>query len=128
MCKEAGTTMSAAQTRVCCCAWLFWSIALFGLAADQGSKAAVYDWLPQSQNHIEVGGLQHDAYEIAPRVFSLVRQERLNMGALFGLGNNPETGWIANLIFAVVSAFAALGIICWSFRPSVRNSWVLSVA
>jgi lipoprotein signal peptidase len=108
--------------------WLFWALACFGLAADLGSKYAVNAWLDQGKNHIEVGGLEHRGYAIIPRMFSLVRQEGLNKGALFGMGNDPEHGYKANWVFAGVSTLAAIGIIIWSFRPTVRGSWVLSIA
>lgn len=108
--------------------WLFWCLALVGLVADQASKFSVNAWLDEGQNHIEVGGLEHRGFNIVPRVFSLVRQERLNKGALFGFGNTEDTGDIANRIFAGVSAAAAIAIIFWSFRPSVSRSWVLSIA
>jgi signal peptidase II len=109
-------------------AWLFWSLALAGLCADQGSKFAVNSWLDQNRNHIQVGGLEHKGYGIIPSMFSLVRQERLNEGALFGLGNTEEHGHIANRVFAGVSAIAAIAIVFWSFRTTVKRSWVLSIA
>ncbi|MCS6977551.1 MAG: signal peptidase II [Gemmatales bacterium] len=108
--------------------WLFWTLALAGLTIDLTSKYGVNAWLDQDRHHIHVGGFEHKGYEIIPGMFSLVRQEGLNRGALFGIGNHPEHGNKANLLFAGISAAAAVLITLWSFRRGVTTSWVLSVA
>lgn len=108
--------------------WLFFGLAATGLLADLASKYGVNAWLDQDQHHIHVGGFEHKGYELVPGIFSLVRQEGLNRGALFGLGNDPEHGHKANLLFAGISAAAAVLIVIWSFRRGVAASWVLSAA
>lgn len=108
--------------------WLFAILAVAGFVADLGSKYAVNAWLDQDRHHITVGGFVHKGYEIVPGMFSLVRQEGLNRGALFGLGNHPEHGDKANLLFAGISAAAAVLIVLWSLRRSVVSSWALSLA
>lgn len=108
--------------------WLFVALAVAGFVADLGSKYAVNAWLDQDRHHVTVGGFVHKGYEIVPGMFSLVRQEGLNRGALFGLGNHPEHGDKANLLFAAISAAAAVLIVLWSFRRSVVSSWTLSLA
>jgi lipoprotein signal peptidase len=106
---------------------LFWTLALLGLAADQATKYGVNAWLDKGNNQITVAGVQHPGFELIPRMLSLVRQQGLNQGALFGLGNDPEHGSKANLFFAAVSAIAAVAIVIWSLRSTVSGSWVLSL-
>jgi signal peptidase II len=98
---------------------LFWVLALTGLALDLAGKYAAFSLMePGRAGQIE----------IVPKCFSLLRQEHLNHGALFGIGNTPETGRIANLIFASVSGLAVVAIGWWSFRPSVSGDRLLSMA
>jgi signal peptidase II len=108
--------------------WLFWLVAATFAGADLASKYLVNLWLERGRHRLHVAGSVHNGYEIIPRCFSLVRQEGLNKGALFGLGNHPEHGDKANMFFAVVSAAAAILIVAWSLYPSVGRSWVLSTA
>ena len=105
--------------------YLFWTLALVGAVVDVGSKYAVFSWLDQGRNWIEVGGLQHRGYHLIPGLVSLVRQEQLNRGALFGLGNNPRHGVWSNRVFAVVSALAVIGITAWSFRRNFATDRLL---
>ena len=98
---------------------LFWALALTGLALDLGTKYAAFSLLePGPAGRIEV----------VPKMFSLFRQVQLNQGALFGVGNTPETGQIANIIFAVVSGVAVAAIGWWSFRPTVARDRLLSMS
>jgi lipoprotein signal peptidase len=108
--------------------WLFWTVALIGCPLDIGAKYAVFGWLDEGKNYIEVDGLQHRGYEIIPHMFSLVRQEHLNKGALFGLGNDPDNGHVFNWVFAGVSLIAAILIICWGTRPSVAHDLLLTMS
>jgi signal peptidase II len=98
---------------------LFWALALTGLALDLGTKYAAFSLMEPG----EAGRI-----EVIPKFFSILRQERLNQGALFGFGNTPETGWTANLLFASVSGLAVIVIGVWSFRPSVSGDRLLSMA
>jgi lipoprotein signal peptidase len=87
------------------------------LVADLATKYGVFAWLPPGRAHV-----------VIPRCFSLIHQDSLNQGALFGFGNDPETGWIANLIFACISAIAAFAIGLWSFRERMAHDRVLCIA
>lgn len=121
--------------------WLFWTLALLGLAIDQGSKYWVFAAL--------YGEGQGDEVVLIDEVFSLVAgypnrydpdpgqgflrtlrtvsgdvMPHVNVGALWGqqLGLHGQT---SNLIFAIVSLVAALGIIIWSMIPgNVRDGWL----
>lgn len=59
--------------------------------------------------------------------FSLVAADFVNQGALFGtkLGLPPEH---SNTFFAAVSLLAAIGILAWSFFPSVGRDRVLCIS
>jgi lipoprotein signal peptidase len=107
---------------------LFWMLALGGAALDVGSKYAVFAWLDRGDNRIVVAGRESLGYEIVPGMFSIVRQEQLNKGALFGLGNDRDHGHKSNLAFAVISGLAILAIVAWSFRKSLAGDWVLCIA
>jgi signal peptidase II len=117
--------------------WLFWCLALVGLALDQGSKYGVFYALYNDG--------RGDSRELIPGAFHLTTQfttERdrgegllsplrtwggdqlpyVNNGALFGLGKD------ANALFALVSVAAAAAILGWSTRPASTRDWFLSVA
>jgi lipoprotein signal peptidase len=123
--------------------WLFWSLALIGLALDQTSKYGVFHWLYNEGR----GGKQ----EVVPGAFRLVCQFHLpgdvdpaagwveklrtlggdalpvvNHGALWGLGGEYER--LANGLFAGVSIVAALAIVWWSTRRSMARDWRLCAA
>lgn len=120
---------------------LLWTLALFGVLADLGSKYAVFAVL----YHNGDGGAQ----PIVPGAFELLAQftggreqetgvlanlrtlsgeklPRVNHGALFGMAS--EKGYLANRIFAIVSLLAAGVIIFWSTRPSLTSDWLLCTA
>ncbi len=115
--------------------WLFWSLAVIGLVADQTSKYVVFHQLyegPASKGEVDIvpgvfkllaqytgerdtsEGLLHSLRTISSDVLPQV-----NRGALFGLGST--SGLDANLIFAGVSVLAALAIIFWSARTKARG-------
>jgi signal peptidase II len=97
----------------------FWTLAVTALVLDLGTKYAAFSLMEPG----EPGKV-----DVIPRVFSLFRQTHLNQGALFGFGNTPETGKIANILFAVVSGAAVVAIGSWSFRASVTHDRLLSMA
>jgi lipoprotein signal peptidase len=96
---------------------MFWTIVLLGFALDLGSKYAAFAAYPP-------GG----RWEIIPGIFSIIHQERLNHGALFGFLNNHEDldqARTANGIFMLVSAIAVVAIVFWSFRGSIaKDRWL----
>jgi signal peptidase II len=113
--------------------WLFWCLALLGLAIDQGSKYSVFAWLDN--------GRQNNTHEVIPGAFVLdvqfsrahdpgegtpaadgARRPHVNKGALWGLGSG------GNLWFAVISLGAAVAIILWSCRPRAAREGYLCVA
>jgi len=70
-------------------------------------------------------------WEALPGVFSLVHQEHLNHGALFGFLNNPndeEQSRLANRVFMGVSAVAVALIIGWSVNAPLEKDRLLTVA
>jgi len=127
--------------------WFFWSLALFGLIADQGSKYIVFHQLYGISTPYGPG--VKGEVDIVPGAFKLLAQftgERdkgddtfsslrtwssevlpaVNRGALFGLGSS--NGGDANLVFAVVSVLAAVAIICWSIRKNTRRERFLCLS
>jgi signal peptidase II len=100
----------------------FWTLALLGLTLDLASKYAAFAWLEPGST---------GKWEIIPGIFSLVHQEHLNHGALFGIGNNPDDPdqcQLANRIFTGVSALAVLLIAAWSFKAPLEKDRFLSTA
>ena len=96
---------------------LFWVLALVGLAADLGSKQAIFRWLgPDSPGVYRI-------WEATPETgFQLVAQFKwddgklvphVNHGALFGIGNDQKSP--ANGVFLLISLVAAIALACWSF-------------
>src|SRR5438309_851612 len=100
---------------------LLWGLVLFGTVLDQVTKYGVFKWLYNNGD----GG----RWEVVPSVFRLLAQytdqreaaghllaplrlwsgemlPKVNQGALFGLAG--EYGYLANMIFAVVSIVAAV--------------------
>ncbi len=113
--------------------WLFWTLALVGLAVDQASKYAIFcsgqeSKIPLLDGKFELStqflpgqdsstGLLHFL-----RTFGGDTLPYVNTGALFGMGRD------ANVVFAVVSVVAALAILAWSLRPAAGRDRFLSVA
>lgn len=123
----------------------FVAVALVALVADLASKYQVFRKLHESRTHEFLG-----EYDLIPGWFKFTAQfdpaekpsegvirplqlwsapvmPYVNKGALFGfLGNHRE---LANGLFAVVSAFAAIAISVWVFRSDrVRLDFWLCLA
>jgi lipoprotein signal peptidase len=123
---------------------LFWTLALLGLAFDQGSKYLVF-WQLYNDGR---GG----AHEIMPgfdgfrlettftgqtdpgdhpltplRTWGGDAMPYVNNGALFGakFWLSPEQ---SNRVFAVVSLLAAVAIMYWSTHRTLAQDWVLCTA
>jgi signal peptidase II len=129
------------MSRCCSFRGLFWSLAVFGVAADQISKYRVFQWL--------YDGSGEGTHEVVPGVFRLQTTytsqaetgsgllatlrgwsgevlPRVNHGALFGLGHEHQGS--ANAIFAAISVVAAIAIIYWGTRRAVKGDGILTVA
>ncbi|MCI0377147.1 MAG: signal peptidase II [Gemmataceae bacterium] len=126
-------------------------MALLGILLDQGSKYGIFAWLYNDGRggsfEVLPGAFsltaEFDKVETETGLVPKVETEtgllatlrtlggdvlpRLNKGALFGttLHMSPES---ANLLFALISLSAALGIIVWSTRPSARRDSFLCFA
>lgn len=98
---------------------VFWTIVLVGLALDLAAKEAACAWIDPTENHGK-------GRVIIPGMFSLVHQERVNQGALWGLGN--KYGSAANWIFAGISVAAAGVIVFWIMKPATAGDRVLCTA
>src|SRR5262245_35193884 len=142
MCPQTGSgrVMTVAMGRSY--TWLFWGVAVLGLAIDQGSKYVIF-------THLYNDG-QGGKIEIVPDVFRLEAAYRqpperetgdslaarlrtvsgeylpgVNRGALFGLGGETANG---NRLFAIISFAAAGAIIYWSTRPLATRDRFLCLA
>jgi len=134
--------------------WLFWFLAIGGLAADQTSKYGIFAYLydPETlRGQIEVFSGEtkifghtvacdfHIVASYSPeretgsgflawlRTLSAEHLPYVNQGALFGttLALSPKT---SNLVFALISVLAAGGIVYWSTRASAGRDGVLCAA
>ncbi len=119
--------------------WLLVTLAVFGLAADQGTKYGVFRWL---YTEALVG-----TREVVPGWFRLIAQydrdavpcdcgtlqplqtwsapvlPHVNHGALFGMGGSKKG--TANNFFAAVSVAAAVAIVVWGTRrETARDRWL----
>lgn len=122
---------------------LFWVLTLVGLTLDQGSKYLIFSHL---YNQGEGGEIEliPGAFRIIAK-FTYVRESGdgflshlrtlsgehipyVNHGALFGIGGKDELGHDHNLLFAIISVGAALGIVYCSTRPGVAHDQLLCVA
>jgi lipoprotein signal peptidase len=123
--------------------WLFALLALVGLAADQASKYVVFAKLypgdREGLTQLDVipnyfalrtayTGAQFpdNEWQSPLRTLSGPRVPHVNRGALFGIGNEGESGM--NSVFAVVSVLAAGFILLWAARSSVAQDRFLSIA
>lgn len=122
--------------------WLFWTMAGIGLLLDQSSKYAVFAHLYPPEDHRTgersvVDGFfkfqadyekdtwpEKDANGLMRqlRTLSGERMPAVNRGALFGIGNGN------NWLFAFISVFAGVLIICFSSRPTIVHDGFLSLA
>jgi signal peptidase II len=121
--------------------WLFWSLTVLGLLLDQASKYGVFLLLYNGdlQNHwplipgafhlqVQYTG-QRDPGEglwSRARSWSGDMLPQVNQGALFGLGG--RWGIDSNMVFAVVSVLAAMGIIYWCMRSHTARDRFLCLA
>ena len=127
--------------------WLFWTLALCGLALDQGSKyglfAGLYSegqysglitvvpgvfYLETTYSHLEDDG---QGLLSALRKANGPKLPSVNHGALWGIGNRAEeepAGKDYNHVFAAVSVIAAIAIVLWSLRQSTAGDRWLCVA
>lgn len=120
--------------------WLFWALAVVGLAADQASKYVVFATLydsdpdkvrfiqPVVQDHFSLMTNYTRQVESGESVLSQLRTvsaQRLpevNRGALFGLGAN------LNGFFTLVSIVACVVLLALSTRRTVRADGILCLA
>ncbi len=116
--------------------WLFITLAVVGLTADQVSKYGVFRWLYKDGQFSDRSGTGNTC-ELVPGWFDVIAQfdpdaplcdcgfsflqtwsapvmPRVNHGALFGIGQSRKG--LANGIFAAVSVLAAIGIVLWATR------------
>ena len=128
--------------------WLFWTLALIGFAADQGSKYAIFAWLyadvPTNltadhcdRPYVVIANHFHlvARYSVHPwtgdgllyqlRTISGPNRPMVNHGALFGIGNTQDFG---NLLFMSISLLAAVGVILWTCRRSAARDRYLCIA
>ncbi|MCS7047247.1 MAG: signal peptidase II [Gemmataceae bacterium] len=128
--------MTAADRRY---RWLFWTLALTGLAADQGTKYGVFAWLYTEQITGYASGqpICDAPFVVIPDYFNLCARYTtrpwegsgllhflrtisgpnvpiVNHGALFGIGGETPFG---NALFTVVSLGAAAAITIYIIRP-----------
>ncbi len=118
--------------------WLFWCLAVLGLAADQVSKYGVFAWLDDGSPYPATRDLIPGAFKLdvqftgerdpgegvlgSLRTLWGDRVPKVNKGALWGLGSGMNT------FFAAISLGAALAIIVWSCRPRAAREGFLCVA
>src|SRR5262245_43472479 len=128
--------------------WLFVSLAVIGLVADQTSKYGVFKWLYRGGEFADRSGTGN-SYELVPGWFELIAQfdrdtplcdcgfsglqtwsapvmPRVNHGALFGIGQGHKGD--ANGLFAAVSVIAAVGIVVWAVRKHTARERGLMAA
>jgi len=115
--------------------WLFWGLAILGVASDQVSKYAVFHQLFAVTDHrvalIPRMFTLNASYDVDPAKAHYSEPWRkslqsiddepppyVNRGALFGWFHDQDWG---NAFFAIVSVAAAGGIIFWSTRPSMAH-------
>jgi lipoprotein signal peptidase len=97
--------------------WLFLVLAGLGAAADLATKYAVFDWM------LPANGQTH---EIVPGMFSLVHQETLNHGALWGIFS--DHGEMANRVFAGFCFLAVFIILACALHPRSRGDLLLNTS
>lgn len=104
--KLCATAAAVPATRY----YVFFSIALVGLAVDLATKHWMFQWLqPYGQIHWIWTGY-------------VGLQTSLNEGALFGVGQ----GMVG--FYAVLSVIAAIAIPIWLFAAGAAADWVLNIA
>jgi signal peptidase II len=134
--------------------WLFVTLAVAGLALDQGSKYGMFRWLHNGGAAAEAGPFRvipdfRGEYDLIPGWFRFTAEfdptrptcdcglsglqtwsapvmPRVNHGALFGLGGTHKE--LANWVFAGVSLLAAIAIAVWATRSTAKTDRWLCVA
>jgi signal peptidase II len=124
--------------------WVFWTLALVGLAADQGSKYGVFAWL-YNDGQGDVAVVVPDVF-VLDTSFSGVRDSgegalsalrtvggdmlpRVNKGALWGIGRGSgHPGTDFNAFFGGVSLVAAVALIIWVSLPWAARDRLLCCA
>ena len=119
--------------------WLFWFLAVIGLAGDQVSKYGIFSHLYRDGAGGEIV-LWPEFFNIwvarFPRPLDaddtflhtlrslggILHWPFVNQGALFGIGQGR------NLFFGSVSILAAIFIIGWSVREAASRDWFLCAA
>jgi signal peptidase II len=119
--------------------WLFWTLAVVGVAVDQASKYGLFRELSNDGSggrivviadafFLDVNYLQPKQLELREdflrplRVWSSEYKPAVNKGALFGIGQDM------NATFAAVSIFAAIVVLYWQSRPQSGRDAYLCVA
>lgn len=97
----------------------FFSIVIVGCAIDLWTKHAMFSWrgLPPPWRH---SGTPHAPWWLWKNVFGI--ETALNQGALFGMGQGKV--WL----FAILSVFAAAGIVYWLFGARAARDGFFTVA
>ena len=117
--------------------WLFWTLAVVGLALDQSSKYGLFRELDNDGTGGSIPVIPGAFFLDVPpstsipvpqdflqplRAWSGERMPNVNKGALFGIGQD------GNMAFAAVSVFAALVVLYWQSRPQSGRDPYLCVA
>jgi signal peptidase II len=133
--------------------WLFFTLAVIGLATDQATKYGMFRWLHNSGEAADAGAFTvwpdiRGEYDLIPGWFKFTAEfdpktppsdgmlgrlqtwsapvmPRVNQGALFGLGGHRES---ANMMFALISLLAAIAIVIWGTRKWTAHDRWLCVA
>src|SRR5262245_53922905 len=127
----------------CSYRWLFWLLAVVGLTVDQASKYGIFAWLHEEQRREGSFAVIPGYFEIVAnytaeieagdsllsrlRTISADHLPVVNKGALFGTTLQFAPG-SANVVFALVSVLAAVGITYWSTRPHAKTDRFLCCA
>jgi lipoprotein signal peptidase len=131
--------------------WLFVTLAVLGLAADQATKYGMFRWLHNGGRDADAGPMKvwadaRGEYDLVPGWFKFTAEfdrdtapsagalgglqtwsaptmPRVNHGALFGLGGGHKGS--ANMVFAVISVLAAVAIVVWGTRKATAaDRWL----
>jgi len=118
--------------------WIMVTLAVTGLAADQGSKYGMFNCLyngtPRNDRDVIPGWFKFtaeydssvqpcDCWVRSLQTASAPEMPRVNHGALFGLGGEHKGD--ANQIFAGISMLAAAGIMVWASRKATaQDRWL----
>ncbi|MFO0938045.1 MAG: signal peptidase II [Gemmataceae bacterium] len=120
--------------------WLFFTLAIFGLAADQATKYGMFRWLydkPGNEAEVVTGWFRFttqfdvsvptstNEFHKSLQTWSAPVMPHVNKGALFGLGDKHKD--LANGIFALISFTAGIAILIWATRKHVaEDGWLVA--